>query len=91
LKIRSPFNIPLALPVARLWLLLSFEAGNTTTKIRRSLIAACLLYAFAAMAEAQVAEKKVLTLDGAKRVFDAIKYCAVRWMWQRESGEMAFH
>src|SRR5437868_3647732 len=41
--------------------------------ILKSLITACLLFALTAMTQAQVAEKKVLTLDGAKRVIDAVK------------------
>jgi len=39
----------------------------------KNLIAACLLFALATMARAQVAEKKVLTLDGAKKVIDAVR------------------
>jgi glc operon protein GlcG len=39
----------------------------------KSLIAACLLVGLATMAQAQVAEKKALTLDGAKKVIDAIR------------------
>jgi len=39
----------------------------------KSLIAACLLASLATMAQAQVAEKKVLTLDGAKKVIDAVR------------------
>ncbi len=48
---------------------------NTTLK---SLIAASLLFALSAMAMAQVAEKKVLTLDGAKKVIDAVKQEATK-------------
>ncbi len=44
----------------------------------KSLIAASLLIVFTAMAMAQVAEKKVLTLDGAKKVIDAVKQEAVK-------------
>ncbi len=39
----------------------------------KSLVAASLLIAMFAIAVAQVAEKKVLTLDGAKKVIDAVK------------------
>jgi len=41
--------------------------------ILKSLMAACLLIAFTMMATAQVAEKKVLTLEGAKRVLETTK------------------
>ncbi|HMV46314.1 MAG TPA: heme-binding protein [Blastocatellia bacterium] len=43
------------------------------TTIMKSFVAAGLLLAFAATANAQVAEKKVLTLDGAKKVIEAVK------------------
>ncbi len=39
----------------------------------KTMIAACLLVSLATMAQAQVAEKKVLTLDGAKKVIDAVR------------------
>ncbi len=44
----------------------------------KSLIAASLLFAFTTVAMAQVAEKKVLTLDGAKKVITAVKQEAMK-------------
>lgn len=46
--------------------------------ILKSLIAASLMLAFTAIAMAQVAEKKTLTLDGAKKVIDAVKQEATK-------------
>jgi glc operon protein GlcG len=46
--------------------------------ILKSLITAGLMLAFTAMAMAQVAEKKTLTLDGAKKVIDAVKQEATK-------------
>ncbi|MBP6822332.1 MAG: heme-binding protein [Acidobacteria bacterium] len=46
--------------------------------ISKSLIVASLLFALSAVAQAQVAEKKTLTLDGAKKVIDAVKQEATK-------------
>ncbi len=46
--------------------------------ILKSLIATGLMLAFTTMAMAQVAEKKTLTLDGAKKVIDAVKQEATK-------------
>ena len=42
-------------------------------KTIKSLIAACLLFTLTALAQAQVAEKKALTLDGANKVIETVK------------------
>lgn len=46
--------------------------------ILKSLLAASLLFAMSAIVQAQVAEKKSLTLEGAKKVIDAVKMEARR-------------